>query len=497
MKNLERFGQCSIIGGVVLMVVSFALPDAPAKVATPRDNRLAIESALQAGGVYTLPAGVTTVDQAPKLTTGCTLAGDPKAGSTLKSLQNAPALAGFAPGMGYASVSDISGPVQVGEWMFRFKFGQWDAKPRSILCRVTAVTGNGFITNPRGDPGDSFLRFRKAWPCGSPQEGQSGITLLVPSDGMTVGQWMYVTDGPSADAGRGEYRKVVAIDSTRITLDAPLKMSYGPAVLAWTEPLVGITVRDLRAESASSNQVANWVAAFKGTVNLKIERCDFGGMADVISSSGAVLSNLTGGAVQFNTSTDCRVQDSRVGSIYCEEESQDITVERCLIGHGRYLPQNCVTAFFRVRRLTFRDCRIVGAGSTTWPPPSAFNLHADDSQIVDCEVANSVGAWTYFGGDRLTIHRFRSDGGVDFTGGAGISAAHLRGAYYQFRDTTNKGNVILDAVNVRPGRTGWGESLVTDWKAPQQAAGAAHPWTVPPAEAKRPTLGDRMKAAKQ
>lgn len=438
-----------------------------------RRNRETIEAQLADGGRCELPAGVVAVDAPPTFTSGCELIGH-RSGSVLRNMGQGPVIKAMAPGLGYTTTQDITGPVEVGEWMFRYPYGKHEQKPRSVLCRVVQIEPS-LQTDPAGESGDSLLRFRRAWPCGTPAEGADKVTLSAPADGIKVGQWMYVTDGPSADAARGEFRRIASIEGMVVRFNEPLRMSYGPAALAWVEPLVGVTLRNVTVEVQPNEHVVPWGCMFKGTVGLRIERCDFGGACDVITSSGAVIEDCRGGPLQLNTTTDSRIERCRQACFYAEEECQDIGLRDCVFGHGRAAIQNCITAYFRCRRLHFRNCRIVGAGSTKWPPPSAFNVHANDSTVVDAEVTGSIGGWSLFGGSGLLIRGFRTDGPLQILKTRDSSVSQIHGPYVELvPGKADDGNRIVDATNVRVG-TGWQAFAVSEWKPMVQAAPAAGP----------------------
>lgn len=438
-----------------------------ATMALAHRNREAIEAQLADGGRCELPAGVVAVDAPPRFTSGCTLIGH-RDGSVLRNLGPGPAIKAMAPGLGYTAAEDIAGPVQVGDWVFRYPYGKWDRKPRSVLCRVVRVEPD-VQTEPAGEAGDSFVRFRRAWPCGRPAEGADTVTLSVPPEGITPGQWVYVTDGPSADACRGEFRRVVGADGPSVRLDAPLRMGYGPAALTWVEPLVGVTVRDVKVEAQPNTQLVPWTCLFKGTVNLRLERCEFNGLCDVITSSGTVIADCRNGPIHLNTATECRIERCRHMYLYAEEETQDVAARDCVFGHNRPAGQNCVTAHYRCRRFRFHDCRIIGAGSKTWPPPSAFNLFADDSILVDTEVADSIGGWTLLGGERLVVRGFRTDGAFQVLKARGASLAQIRGPFVELvAGRADDGNRIVDANNVMVG-LGWQAFGVGEWKKAQSA----------------------------
>ncbi len=496
MTDRIRLAAAALVAAALVALASLAGADGTtAPAATATENRAAIEAALRDGGTATLPAGITVVDRAPLITSGAKLIGDAR-GSTLRGLSSSPVLLGMAGGMGYTAVTDVAGPVQVGDWMFRFQFGQWNARPRSTICRVTAVNATGMVTEPKGQPTDCFLRFRKAWPCGQPKEGDSSVTLAEKSTTILVGQWMYVTDGPSADAGRGEYRRVVGVEGAVIRLNQPLRMSYGPALLAWTEPLVDVVVKGVRFENAPNANPVAWTGMFKGTVGLRLIDCDFGGAnayggaVDVISSSGAVIEGCTGGPLQLNTATDIRVERCRLPCLYAEEECQDVLVRDCVFGPGHHPAQNAFTAAFRCRRFAAERVRIETAGRAEWPPPGAFAVSGSSMSFVDCEVAASRGGASSFGGDGLVVRGLRSDGGVYvYAPTRGASLAQIRAPYLELvAGGASDANVAVDCAAVVVGQ-GWQAVACREWRA----VAGAQPRRAVPTVAPRPTLHERLR----
>lgn len=479
--------------GILSAITTIAASDAPpaariyageATVAMAKQNREAIEAQLANGGTCFLPAGTVAVDGSPALATGCTLAGNPR-GTTLLNVGPGPTVKTFAPGLGYTRLDDITGPVEEGDWLYRFPYGK--AKPQ--LCRVVHAGGGVVLTEPRGDPNDSFLRFRKAWPCGVPKERTDTVTLSVPTDGLVVGQWVFVTDGPSVqDAARGEHRRVIGVEGSTVRLDRRLRQSYGPAVLAWIETLENVTVRDLRIEAQPNGQLVTWAAGFKGCIGLRLERCTFAGACDVITCGDSFVTDCSGPALQLNTTVGCRIERCRFGALYCEEATSDIDVTDCEFGAGRAEPQNCVTGYFACERLRFRNTRVVGAGRAEWPPPSAFNLSGRDITLVDTEVTASRGGWTLLGGDGLVVRGFRTDGPFQIPKARRASLSQVRGPYIELvPGRADDGNVVVDASRVKVG-VGWQAVAVEEWRP----SGDTLPKPLPPSKGVRAILHDRL-----
>jgi hypothetical protein len=458
-----------LFAGTLAVSLVSEVQEAKGRAATPVETRTAIDNGLQNGGTYTLPAGVVEVDRWPTLTSGCTLKGDPR-GTTVMRAAQTPTMNSSAPGLGYTNVSDVSGPLRVGEWVYRFQYAWWwqpDAA-KALLCKVSKVTADSYATEPAPDPRHNvILRFRQAWPCGSPQENADKVTLTVAPAGLSVGQWVYVTDGPSvADAARGEYRQIKAINGQVVSLHGRLRQSYGPAVLAWTEPLVGATVTDLRIESPSHGDHVPWSGMVKGCVNFRMERCSFNGMADLICCTDATVVDCSGPAFQLNTTSGCRMDRCRFGALYMEESASDIDVTNSEFGRGRVDIQNCVTGWFGCDRLRFRNCRIIGAGSEVWPPPSPFNLGGKDCSLIDIEVAASRGgAATYLSGAGIIVRGWRGDGPVYVLGSKGASVSQVRVPYLELTPADPAiQNVAVDCSYVNAG-TGWQTLACQPWKA--------------------------------
>lgn len=484
-----RFADfCPALAAILLGLALAFQGDAPARVATPLDNRLAIEAGCVPGGTHTLAAGVTTVDTSPKLSSRSTLQGDVK-GSTLRSASSGPTLNIYAEGLGYTQTDHVNTPMQVGDWVYRFQFGAWWSAGKSnlLLCQVTRILPNGtYQTNPPPHPKhDAILRFKRAYPCGEPREGADSVTLTVAADGLSVGQLVFVTNGPAdADAARGEHRRIVSIADRTVTLDRPLRQSYGPAVVAWIEPPENVTVRNLRVESLPNGNPVRWAAQFKGHVGLRLENVSFDGMTDLVTCGDAVVSGFSGPALQINTTVGARVERSRLGALYLEESASDITVTDCELGVGRHPDANIVTAWFHCSRVSLHRCRLIGAGRDQWPPPAAIHMQGKDMSVIDCEVvATRPNSWSYLGGEGLMVRGLRSDAPVQLMGSSKRASVHgVRSPYVELvGGTPADGNTIVDASKVVTA-VGWQAVACQAWTANQPGATAPQ---APKAEPKR------------
>jgi hypothetical protein len=441
------------------LLAAAALAAAPP---TPQQTREAIEARLRGGGTCVLDAGVVLVDRPPALPSRSVLAGSPQ-GSTLATAAGGPTLGSAAAGLGYTAAADVAGPVRAGEWLYRFKFDwQYEGRVRPALCRVTKADGDAFATDPPGDPEQTcVLRFRQAWPCGSPREGDAAVTLAPPPAGALPaprpGQLVFVSDGPAvADASRGEHRRVAAVSGATVRLDRPLRQSYGPAVLAAVEAVEGATVRDLTVDARPNGNPVAWSAMFKGHAGLALENVTFAGACDVVASGDVTLTNCAGPALQLNTSRGVRVDRCRFGALYCEEATGDVDCLDCEFGGAlRQEDANCVKGDFACERLRFHRCRVVGAGRAQWPPPAAFSLAGREMTLVDCEVTASRGGWSLFSGEGLVVRGFRTDGAFQVSKARGASLAQVRGPYVELVDGgAGDGNVAADCARVKAG-AGW------------------------------------------
>jgi hypothetical protein len=474
----------------VLNALCWSLPGAKPGYAhappTPQQNREAIERDCANGGTCTLPAGVTVVDSPPVLSSRCTLQGDPAKGSTLSVVSGGLTINALASGLGYTEAGHVAQPVAVGEWLYRFKYDAYviPGSPAPLLCRVVKVASDGYQTSPAPDPRhDAVLRFGRAWPVGQPKEGDTVLALAnVPATGLSAGMAIYVCDGPSvANASRGEHRRIVSVSGNRATLDRPLRQAYGNAVIASVGTLENVTVRNVVVAAPATGALVGWSAQFKGASGLRLERCHFAGICDVVSSGGAVVSECSGPALQFNTSVGCRVERCSFGAFYAEEAAGDIDVVDCEFGVGRAEPQNCCTGWFACERLRFTRCRVVGAGRAQWPPPSAFHLHGREMSVIDCETCAHRGGSTYLGGDGLTVRGLRSDAGVFVTSGKGASISHVRGPHVEFYD--GSGGVAVDVAKLWPvAGQGWQQIACEPWSA----TGFAVPQRAPAPKQRQP-----------
>lgn len=433
---------------------------------TPRDNRLAIESGLQSGGTVVLSAGTVAIDQSlTGLAAGGRLIAHEK-GTTLLNVGPGPAIKAIASGLGYASVDHVPTPIAAGDWVYRYQF-DWQTKagPPPLLCRVVKAKGIDYSTDPPPHKlHDAILRFRKAWPCGQPTAGSDRVALTVPPDGLSVGQIVYVTDGPSlADAARGEYRRVVAVEGQTVRLNRPLRFGYGPAVLADIAAVEALCVEGVRIESQPNGNSVTWGAMLKGCVGLKLIDVSCNGAMDIVTCGDAAVLGCSGPALQLNTTTDSIVNRSRFGAFYCEEATADIDATDCVFGENRDPAANCVAAFWHCDRLSFERVEVVGAGRPEWPPPSAFNVHGSGHTFVGVEVSASRGGSTILGGDGLMVSRFRSDGGIQFVGCKRASVSQVRGPYVELVPADGMtGNTIVDAQLVAGG-DGWTPIACRAW----------------------------------
>lgn len=461
----------------LVAVVLAAIGQTPTAPTNPTANRIALDAALSQGGTATLPAGVVPVDRPPTLTSGSTLRGDPK-GSTLIVTGWAPTLKVAAAGLGYAEVGHVDTPMQIGDWVYRYLFDwQYAGTVRPQLCRVTAMSSRTTYTTvpPPHPQHNAILRFRKAWPCGQPKEGDTSVSLSdVPAVGLVAGMSVYVTDGPSvADAARGEHRRIVRVAGNTVTLDRPLRLNYGPAVLADIAAIEGATIQDCTIDAPANGNPVTWAAMFKGCVGLKVNRVRFTGAADLVACGDAVVSDCSGPALQLNTTVGCRVERCRFGALYCEEATSDVDVVDCEFGGPQRHPDaNCVTGHFHCDRLRFYRCRVVGAGRAQWPPPGAFSLSGRDIRLIDCEVTASRGGASGVQGDGLTIRGLTSDAALFvYQPTQRASLAQIRGSYVELVDGT--AGVAVDVAKIKAG-TGWQQVACEAW-APQGAQAIRRP----------------------
>jgi hypothetical protein len=434
-------------------------------------NTTAITSALQAGAEAVLPPGRVEVFGSPKFPANKAfrLIGQ---NTALHNKQAAPAVQAFAPLFGYTSWSDIAMTPYIGERVYLFKFGDWFAQPRSRIATVTGIRGGQPVCTPPMLPTDSVLRFGNLWPCEPAGEGATRVTLRQASPGIHVGQTLYVTDGPSADAARGEHRTVTAVQGNVVTLDLPLSLSFGEtAALAWTAPLSGV-VEGVNLSTAPNGGLVNWAAAYKGCSNLAVMNCDHEGVCDVISSTGVLLTGIGNGPVQMNTSTAVILENSVVGCVYLEEDVSSIIIRRSYLGVNRPEPQNVITGFFRVSGVKVQDTTITGAGRPEWPPPASLIMSGSNFTLQNVTQKHSRGGWAVIGGEDIYVSNVVTDGGFDVvTGSKRVSINHLRGPYTQLLPT-DKANLCraIDCDNVTNAQ-GWQQVACSPWVQPSGVAG--------------------------
>lgn len=459
-----------------------------------------INSQLASGGTCQLPPATIPVAGPPKLTSGCRLVGH-EGRTVLRNTVGGPALNSFADGLGYTEIGHIVRPLEVDEYLYWFRYdGYWGPFGQcATLARVTSVVNGRPVTSPPMDreKHTAVLRFKKAWPCGTPAAGNQFVTLSPPDAPPAIGMTVFVTDGPSiANAGRGEFRKVAAVEGAKIWLDSPLRMNYGAAVLADINVIENVTVEGVRVESMPNDEHYTWTAIFKGHVGLKIQGVSFNGRSDIITSRDAVVQGCYDTPLQFNTATDCHVRGCRLPSFYAEEACRDIFVSDTTF--GPVVGNNVITGYFAVEALKFFRVTVVGAGNLVYGwPASAFNLDGPDMTLRDITVAGSTGGGSYIGGNRLLIDGYNADSTLDVTSGSGAAISHVRSPYAHFRPN-NAAGVLFDVENLAGGE-GWTKIACVNWQAPRrtmlQTLGLQK--TEVPKKAPKPLIGatlhDRLK----
>lgn len=442
-----------------------------------------------------LPQGTITLETPPALRSGIDLVGARKQGTVLRMYAGGweTPIRSFSR-IGYTMVSDIAKPLEVGEWMFEFRY--FDEPPPDglgNLCRkvrVTAIGKASFTTSPPKDSRcNAYQRFWRTWDITiDPKAGDLFLNVASPV-GVTVGSYLWITPGPRQNAGRGFFRRVENVENSRVWLDRPIPYDLGPSLACDIVPLTDCAVRDVRIDPGSFL----WSVGVKGAVNFKLEGVNFGqGNVQIISSGGFEAADCRGGAFELNTTTESVIRNCKATYLYGEEDTHDLTVLNTLIGPTRRgYPQNNVTGFYFCDRWKFRGVTVEAAGQPVWGYPTAsFSTAGKDHDYEDIDIrlpiiTNNQGPWAGFGGDNLRLSHVENHGtAMQVSKGQKVYLDQIRGVYIQVLSGSSGVASFCDAIDfLSP--VGW---QVFGVPAPSRAdmQALAAPFAREPADVKEP-----------
>jgi hypothetical protein len=237
-----------------------------------------------------------------------------------------------------------------------------------------------------------------------------------------AGDWIKITDGPTyGDEPRGELRRIKAADSGQITLDRPLRCTYGPTALVCRVTLTqNVAIRDLTLGKPLNQASVPAFFQFAHGVIVERVRCEGDLQVGNQCSDVQVRDCLVDETIGYANGHDLKIQDSRCRHLFFEQMAFDCDIQNVEVvgsrANGVY-----TNPYAPCERLRFRKVTVDGAGNMP------ISVGGRDCSFVDCIVRNSRSdAVCYFLGDRLVIRNLKSDRHVCVLAGRDVNLSQIR-----------------------------------------------------------------------
>jgi len=505
-RVVQLVGLGGLFYGLFLMLIAGAEPQqkVPDKVRAARTypatgklnldeaklNREAIENGLVNGGIVQLERGVYQLDRGLMLDerhSGCTLRGrGPGATRLINAFTPSPYIAnctfstmpfptGYNDPWDAVSGNSIHIPeaftwvdfayFRPGDVVWTFKWnGYWGGVPmpraRRVVQKVDVQSRSVTLEAPPPQDHNS-LKWSRGCPIEDVSEGDTKVTLQSDETNLyTVGQWIYVTAGPStAHEATGEYRKVVSVEGHDLNVERPLRRAYTGAAAVRGPFVSDVTVEDLTIGNPVN--VASNPMVLKFLVNGRFKNvvgglCNSGAAATCayLDFDGCEFTSGTG--FGLNTSHDVAFRNCKLGTFTAEEACMDITVVDSLVFAVRGI--HGIQAGLFCERFQIRNSRIEGFGypGSGGGNGSPFVMDGRDHVIQNVKVryTNST-TGSFLSGDNFRIDNLDHDVGVYFINGKGWLITNSKARLWQWlRDGTT--GTMYGSEGLRPEKVeGW------------------------------------------
>jgi hypothetical protein len=403
------------------MPMNVPIMDNPAAAAA---NRAWLEATLAGGGSVGLGAGTLYVDRGVALGpqhSFATLRGVGMGRTVIRNtgsgdqLVSARTLAAYGGGIGYADgTPKPTGVVIQTTAAANYKPGMpvycftWNgyltpAGQGRAMRTVKSVAAPEVTLDAAPPPAANNLKWVDGMTCNGPLAAGDVTVNLTPA-GVSPGDLVYVTDGPSiANEANGEYASVAAAGANHLQLRWPLRRSYSaPAVVARIQAVRGLTVADLTLAAPPNPASESFYGKF--LYDCQLLRVGFEGaaMPGIVSSGRVRLDGCESPpGLALNTCTELEVSGGRYGDLPLEEGCCDCTLRGLAVGPTK---ANGVTASYGCRHIHLADLRLCRV--THSPLGGRF-----DGSVIERVVIVSPGAAPcYLQGDGVTIRDLTSDG---------------------------------------------------------------------------------------